>query len=163
MADRITPEARSRKMRNISGKNTGPELIIRDMLRSKRFKFELHSKELPGSPDIFLPRHSLAIFVHGCFWHRHNGCHLTTSPKSNIPTWEKKFAMNVLRDRRTLGKLKKLDLRTLIIWECALEGESKLRSLPDKLRKAILSDTARMQIPRVASPRRQSSRSIRKP
>src|SRR5580692_4434373 len=100
MVDKITPEARSRNMRSISGKNTCPELTVRRILKSQRFKFELHEKDLPGSPDIVLSRHSLAIFVHGCFWHRHNGCHLTSSPKSNVLKWESKFAANILRDKQ---------------------------------------------------------------
>jgi DNA mismatch endonuclease, patch repair protein len=161
MVDKITPEARSRNMRSISAKNTGPELIVRDMLKSKRFKFELHSKELPGSPDIVLSRHSLAIFVHGCFWHRHSGCHLTSSPKSNVLRWEKKFAANTLRDRNTIEKLKQRGWRTLVVWECALKNEFERSSLPDALRKAILSGKVKMQIPRVAS-RRRSPRPIRK-
>src|SRR4051812_7398106 len=95
IVDRTT---RSRMMSGIRNKNTRPEIAIRQALHAAGYRFRLHRRDLPGSPDIVLPRHRIAVFVHGCFWHRHLGCRFATSPKTNQDFWNTKFAANVARD-----------------------------------------------------------------
>ena len=148
MTEKIASEIRSRMMASIRGKNTQPELKIRTLLHILGFRFRLHRKDLAGRPDIILPRHRLAIFVHGCFWHRHTGCKFATSPKSNTSFWQEKFERNVRRDNIALERLDEAGWRTLIVWECVLKGEDATSSLPRQLRKAVLSRLSRCEIPR---------------
>ena len=116
--DTLTKEARSALMSKIRGKDTRPELIVRRALHAMGYRFRLQAKELPGKPDIvFRPRRK-AIFVHGCFWHRHEGCRIASSPKSRQDYWEAKFARNVARDRRNLAALADEGWRVLVVWEC---------------------------------------------
>lgn len=105
-------------MSRIQGKNTKPELIVRRLAHALGFRFRLHRRDLPGSPDLVFPRLHKAIFVHGCFWHRHLGCKYAYSPKSNTAFWEAKFLANVTRDRAALNTLQKLGWSILVIWEC---------------------------------------------
>lgn len=141
-------------MAAIRGKDTVPERTIRRILHAMGFRFRLHRRDLPGRPDIVLPRHRLAILVHGCFWHRHPGCRFTTSPGTNVAFWKRKFRDNVRRDQLALARLKEAGWRTLVIWECALKIDSLRTSMPDVLRRAVTSDKLETQIPRVASRRR---------
>ena len=120
--DIVDPETRSRIMSRVRGTNTKPELRIRRFLHAAGFRFRLHTRSLPGSPDITLRKYDLAIFVNGCFWHRHTGCHLAATPSTNPEKWQAKFRANVERDRRTLDALRALGWRVLIIWECGLRG-----------------------------------------
>src|ERR1700757_2748228 len=110
--DVVTPAIRSRMMATIRGSNTSPERAIRALLHSLGYRFRLHRKDLPGRPDIVLPRHRLAILVHGCFWHQHAGCRYATSPQSNKKFWRDKLGGNVRRDRRVLENLHALKWRT---------------------------------------------------
>lgn len=119
---------RSALMGKVKGRNTRPEVKVRRAIHSSGFRFRLHRKDLPGRPDIVLPRHQLVIFVHGCFWHRHAGCKMTTTPKTRRAFWEEKFAANVLRDQRNIDDLKKLGWRVATIWECEVLKPEKLRS-----------------------------------
>jgi len=102
MADRLDKEKRSWNMSRIRGKDTKPEIAVRKMLHAAGFRFRLHVKDLPGKPDIVLPKWKTVIFVHGCFWHRHEGCSRCTTPTSNNEYWVKKFEKNVERDSKTL-------------------------------------------------------------
>jgi len=125
--DIMSKEKRSWIMSRIKDKNTEPEKRIRSMLHELGYRFRLHRKDLPGRPDVVLPKYKTVIFVHGCFWHRHRGCKYSYQPKSRVEFWKTKFDTNVERDERNTEKLKKLGWRVLIIWECELEQK------PEKL------------------------------
>ena len=105
-------------MSRIRGKDTVPELRVRRVLHAAGYRFRLHRKDLPGSPDIVLPRHRVVVFVHGCYWHRHSRCRLTTTPKTNVEFWRQKFDRNVERDRTVQAALEALGWHVVVIWEC---------------------------------------------
>jgi DNA mismatch endonuclease (patch repair protein) len=149
----ITKEVRSRMMASIRGRNTQPERQVRRMLHRLGFRFRLHSKDLPGKPDVVLPKYDLAIFVHGCFWHRHENCRFAVMPKTNPVFWSQKLNGNVHRDEAAIDQLHKLGWRTLIIWECALKSEGHLMELPTRLARLIPSKQRRGEIP--LKPRRR--------
>ncbi len=107
-------------MAAIKGKNTSPEIRLRKALHHAGFRFRLHAAGLPGKPDIVLPKHKSAIFVHGCFWHRHAGCRNASVPKTNAAFWEQKFARNVERDLAALTRLRDIGWHVCIVWECAV-------------------------------------------
>lgn len=113
---------RSRMMAGIKGRNTQPELIVRRFLHSKGFRFRLHDAKLPGSPDIVMPKYKLLIFVHGCFWHRHQDCCYATNPVQNSEKWKEKFNQNVKRDKQQIKELIDLGWRIVVIWECGLRS-----------------------------------------
>lgn len=117
MADTLTKAKRSWLMSRIKGRNTGPEKTVRRILRARGYKISLNLKRLPGKPDIFLPRHNLAIFVHGCFWHGHN-CRKASIPKTNSVFWRKKLERNAARDKENRKDLKRMGYRSLVVWEC---------------------------------------------
>ena len=119
-------EARSRNMSAIKSKNTRPEIIVRKFLHSKGYRFRIHRKDLPGSPDIVLPKYKTVVFVHGCFWHRHEGCKYKTNPKTRKEFWENKFNENIKRDKNNFKELKKLNWKVLVIWECELNSLKKI-------------------------------------
>lgn len=125
-------------MSKIKGKNTKPEVSVRQYLHRKGYRFRLHRKDLPGSPDIVLPSRMIAIFVHGCFWHRHRGCKKTTTPSTNRSFWERKFEDNVNRDERNTQALQKLGWTVMVIWECEINEQSletiaaKIESIPKR-------------------------------
>lgn len=118
--------ARSALMAKIRGKNTRPEIVVRKALHALGKRFRLHRRDLPGRPDIVLPRHRLAIFVHGCFWHRHPGCRLASTPKTRVAFWTDKFAANVARDRRNVERLEGLGWRVATVWECETRDADRL-------------------------------------
>jgi DNA mismatch endonuclease (patch repair protein) len=124
-ADVVTPAVRSRMMAGIRGKDTRPELLIRSALHRAGFRFRLHQANLPGKPDLVLPRYHAAIFVHGCFWHGHD-CHLFRWPKTREAFWREKIGRNVARDRKQLADLAGAGWRIAVIRECALKGRSRL-------------------------------------
>ncbi len=112
---------RSRMMSSIRGKNTQPELALRKALFYAGFRYRLHQRKLPGSPDLVFPKYRAALFVHGCFWHRHEGCRYTTMPKTNVAFWTLKFEGNVDRDMRSVAALRDAGWRVAVVWECALK------------------------------------------
>ncbi|WP_300162352.1 DNA mismatch endonuclease Vsr [Solidesulfovibrio sp.] len=114
---------RSRIMSKVRQKNTGPEMKLRRSLHRIGLRYRLHDKKLPGSPDIVFPRFKAVLFVHGCFWHRH-GCKATTTPRTNIDFWHKKFNDNIARDRRNIDALQNIGWRVAVVWECALKGKT---------------------------------------
>jgi len=120
MADHLTKKHRSWNMRRIHSKHTKPELIIRSLLHRSGFRFRLNYSKLPGSPDIVLPKYKTAIFVHGCFWHRHPNCSKATTPKTNIEYWQKKFYKNVSRDIEIRKKIQELGWNIIVVWECEI-------------------------------------------
>ncbi|WP_282028446.1 very short patch repair endonuclease [Paracoccus marcusii] len=114
-------KARSKLMARIKARDTKPELLLRAALHARGFRYRLNQRNLPGSPDIVLAKWRTAIFVHGCFWHRHPGCRKATTPSTNAEFWKSKFEANVIRDRRVLGALMGMEWRTVVVWECALQ------------------------------------------
>jgi DNA mismatch endonuclease (patch repair protein) len=112
-------------MARIRSSNTSPELALRKALHSVGLRFRLHRKDLPGRPDIVLPRYRIALFVHGCFWHRHNGCKVATTPKSNTAFWVEKFAKNSARDARCRSLLELDGWTVLVAWECELASKKR--------------------------------------
>jgi len=133
--DRISPEHRSWNMSRIHSGNTKPEIIVRSLLHRMGCRFRLHRKDLPGKPDIVLPKYRTVIFVHGCFWHRHSGCRYAYTPKSRINFWEEKFSRNIERDHEAKDKLKILNWKVLTIWECETRD---MQSLITKLKTIII-------------------------
>ncbi|WP_231941763.1 very short patch repair endonuclease [Candidatus Desulfovibrio trichonymphae] len=125
--DKISRETRSRNMANIKGKNTKPEKLVRSVLHGMGFRFRLHVKKLPGSPDIVLPRYKSLIFVHGCFWHGHEGCKRATIPTTRADFWRTKISSNKERDAQNLADLAKLGYRCLIIWQCEMKDTAILK------------------------------------
>ena len=118
MTDTVDPAKRSEIMSRIRSRDTKPEMIVRRIAHGLGFRFRLHRRDLPGSPDLVFPRYKSVIMVHGCFWHRHPGCKYATSPKTRVSFWENKFKGNVVRDRRNETALHDLGWRVLVIWEC---------------------------------------------
>jgi len=127
MADVVNRATRSRMMSGIRGTNTKPELIVRSFLHRHGLRFRLHIRDLPGRPDVVLPKHRVAVFVHGCFWHRHKGCRYATTPRNNAAFWRNKLNGNVLRDTRHTRELTKLGWRVFTVWECELDDRRLLR------------------------------------
>lgn len=121
-------------MSRIRGRDTGPERRLNDLLRRLGYRPKEHRRELPGTPDLVLPKRKIAIFVHGCFWHRHAGCSLAYTPKSNRSFWRKKFEATVVRDRSVRALLRRMGWQSLVIWECQL---ARLERLPSQLRRKV--------------------------
>ena len=126
MTDRLTPQRRSWNMSRIKGKNTKPEVAVRSLLHQMGLRFRLHVRRLPGSPDIVLARWNSAIFVHGCFWHRHPHCRFAYTPKSRKQFWLSKLEDNANRDRHAIAALKRDGWKTLVVWECELRDPERL-------------------------------------
>lgn len=134
MSDTLTISARSALMSRIRGRDTKPEIVVRSLLHRMGFRFRICRRDLPGSPDIVLPRHAAVVFVHGCFWHRHARCKGATSPKSRVDFWQDKFAKNVERDKRNRRDLRRLGWKVVVVWECELKKPEKLEA---KLRRLL--------------------------
>src|SRR3990172_1744830 len=126
MADILTIKERSERMRLIRFKDTKPEVIVRKMLFGMGYRYRLHSKNLPGRPDIIFYSRKKVIFVHGCFWHRHKNCRLARLPKSKLSYWVPKLAANNKRDARNQKKLRKLGWHVFVVWECNLANQKLL-------------------------------------
>ena len=128
MADRLTPARRSENMRRIKNKDMKPELEVRRLIFSLGFRYRIHKKDLPGRPDIVLPKHKAIIFVHGCFWHQHSkqGCSDAKVPETNIEYWMAKLERNRERDKKNRADLIKMGWRVLILWECEIKDKAKL-------------------------------------
>jgi DNA mismatch endonuclease (patch repair protein) len=124
--DVFTHEQRSAVMARIRGKDTKPEIIVRSMAHALGYRFRLHRRDLPGTPDLVFPRLEKIIFVHGCFWHQHPGCRYAYQPKSNSPFWKAKFSDNRTRDDRALKTLRSLGWKVLVVWECQTHKPEQL-------------------------------------
>lgn len=131
--DRLTKQRRSWNMSRIRGVNTKPEIRVRSMLHHMGYRFRLHRKDLPGKPDIVLPKYETVVFVHGCFWHRHPGCRFAYTPKSRVKFWSKKFARNVERHNEVEAELKTQGWRVAVVWECETKDEDVLYELLTKV------------------------------
>ncbi len=116
-------EQRSRNMSAIKSKNTKPEIAVRKLLHSMGYRFRLHRKDLPGSPDIVLPKYKTVIFVHGCFWHRHENCKYASTPKTRQEFWEAKFRENINRDKLNQENLSSKGWKIIIVWECEIKDK----------------------------------------
>jgi DNA mismatch endonuclease (patch repair protein) len=116
-------------------------MTVRKYLHAKGFRYRLHTRDLPGSPDLVLPKYRTAIFVHGCFWHRHPSCRYTTTPASNVERWTQKFSTNTERDARKQAALEAAGWRVIVVWECELRGAAEARL--ERLRDEIMSPLTR--------------------
>lgn len=134
MTDRLTPERRSWNMSRIQSSNTNLEKTVRSLLHNLGYRFRLYRADLPGKPDIVMPKYKSVIFVNGCFWHRHKGCKDTTTPKSNVGFWKKKFSLNVKRDKQNQRDLRRKGWKVITVWECEL---TKPKNLSLRLKKLI--------------------------
>jgi len=134
LVDTLTPEERSAHMRKIRGKDTKPEMVVRRMVHGLGYRYRLHKKGLPGSPDLAFSSRRKAIFVHGCFWHAHPdpGCPIAKTPKSRVDFWEAKFARNRERDQRKKAELEELGYDVLVVWECELR-----RNPPEAIKERL--------------------------
>lgn len=147
MVDVVSRKVRSRMMAGIRGKNTKPELAIRSGLHALGFRFRLHGRELPGKPDLVLPKWNAVIFAHGCFWHGHN-CHLFRLPSTRRVFWKRKIAGNCERDKFAKRELQRRGWRVLTVWECALKGRGRLptNEISDKCANWLASHRTSGQI-----------------
>ena len=128
MTDIWTKAKRSKVMSNIRSKDTKPEKLVRTLLHNEGFRFRLHRKDLPGKPDITLPKYKSVIFVHGCFWHNHSKCIDGKIPKTNTAFWKNKISKNIERNENNIKNLKQLGWKVLIVWECEVENNiNKIR------------------------------------
>lgn len=127
--DTLSPSERSERMSRVRGKDTKPEIAVRRMAHGLGYRFRLHRRDLPGAPDLVFPRHKAAIFVHGCFWHRHPDprCRLARLPKSRVEFWERKLEGNRKRDAANRAALGQMGWRVLTLWECELRDAGAIR------------------------------------
>lgn len=146
MPDVGDKETRSRMMSGIRGKNTRPEILLRIALHHRGFRYRLHARNVTGHPDLVLPKHHSAIFVHGCYWHRHTDCKYATTPSSNVDFWIAKFTANVERDRRVIEQLFDQNWRVAVVWECAIRKEP-IDSIADRVATWLISDEPSLEIP----------------
>ncbi|SCJ13822.1 Very short patch repair protein [uncultured Eubacterium sp.] len=145
-----SPEERSKNMAAIHSKNTKPEIYLRKLLFARGYRYGVNSKSVPGHPDIYLKKYNTAIFVHGCFWHRHEGCKYAYMPKSRVEFWEKKFDTNMKRDAIVQKELIDKKVKVMIVWECTVkrmkkDGEFRKEKL-NQIEKYLLTDEYRMEI-----------------
>jgi DNA mismatch endonuclease (patch repair protein) len=142
LADIVDPLKRSEIMSGIRAKDTKPELVVRRLLHRLGYRFRLHRKDLPGKPDIVLPKWNTVVFVHGCFWHGHENCPLFRLPKSKSAFWADKISANQRRDDIVKSELSSKDWRIVEVWECAIKGRTRLRheTLSKMLSNAIQSE-----------------------
>jgi len=126
MADVFTPEKRSWLMSRVKGRDTGPEILVRSFVHRMGFRFRVHQRDLPGHPDIVLPRHRKVIFVHGCFWHGHKRCQRSKRPTTNMSFWNMKLDGNIERDKLFRRKLRSMGWKVLVVWQCDIRSAEKL-------------------------------------
>lgn len=127
MADKFSQEKRSIIMSHISGKETKPEILVRKYLFEKGFRYRKNVKSLPGTPDIVLPKYRTAIFIHGCFWHGHEGCPKSKLPNTRRDFWEKKISENINRDKKDINNLIADNWNVITIWQCEINNSTKRR------------------------------------
>lgn len=146
MTDVVDKKTRSRMMSGIRGKDTKPELLIRSKLHSKGFRFRLHDKNLAGKPDIVLRKYQAVIFIHGCFWHRHE-CYLFKWPKSRPEFWRKKINGNFQNDQKVMKTLERSGWRTCIVWECAVKGANKdINFVTNRIASWLVGENKKLEI-----------------
>lgn len=140
--DIVTSEQRSKNMSAIRSKNTKPEIYFRKLLFAEGYRYSLNSKNIPGHPDIYLKKYNTAVFINGCFWHRHEGCKYAYMPKSRVEFWQKKFEANQRRDEKVRQELEEKRIKRLVIWECTIK--KMLNNI--EFEKDILETTNRFMI-----------------
>lgn len=147
MADIVSKDVRSKMMSGIRGKDTKPELMVRKGLHRMGLRYALHRRDLPGKPDLVFVKHRAVVFVHGCFWHKHD-CHLFKMPSTRVEFWKVKLEKNVATDTRSNEALRRAGWRVAVVWECALKGKYKkdIRSVVDKCHSWILSKKEYLEI-----------------
>lgn len=146
MTDIVDQQTRSRMMSGIRGKNTKPELALRRALHARGFRFRLHSSGVHGRPDLVLKKSRATVFVHGCFWHRHEGCRYATNPSTRPEFWQAKFEANVARDSAVRAILLENGWRVATVWECALRKPHQVSSTTDLLAKWLQSNELELRI-----------------
>jgi DNA mismatch endonuclease, patch repair protein len=146
MTDIVNKTTRSRMMAGIKGKNTVPERVLRQAMHKRGFRFRLHAKQLPGHPDLLFPKYKAAVFVHGCFWHRHRNCRYATTPATRTEFWQTKFASNVARDRASVKALINSGWRVAIVWECSLRNSVGIQEAADMLSDWLVSGAMRLEL-----------------
>ena len=137
MADVLDKEERSELMAKVRSTNTKPELLVRQFLFSKGFRFRLHDKALPAKPDIKLSKHKCLIFINGCFWHGHKNCKIYVMPKTNKKFWYGKIEANINRDKKSFRELRKLGWKVIIVWECQLKPKMREKTLHNLVNKIL--------------------------
>lgn len=135
--DTVTTEQRSKNMSAIRSKDTKPEIYFRKLLFSRGYRYRVNSKQVSGHPDIYLKKYNTAIFIHGCFWHRHEKCKYAYMPKSNVEFWNKKFETNIRRDEVVQRELQAGGIKCLIIWECTIRKMKNSREVCDKYMELV--------------------------
>ena len=133
MVDFLSPTERSERMSRIRGKDTEPELALRKVLHGLGLRYRLHGADLPGKPDLVFPRYKAVVFMHGCFWHRHAGCSIANTPKSNTLFWAEKFDKNIARDARVATELEKQGWSVIVAWECELASTTKAKATGERV------------------------------
>lgn len=150
MADIISPEQRSKNMSAIRSKNTKPEVYLRKLLFALGYRYRIADKSVPGHPDIFLRKYNTAIFVNGCFWHRHQGCKYAYTPKSRVEFWQKKFDDNIRRDNDVVAALSDRGIKRLVVWECTIKRMAKDEQYKtfvlDECRQFLLSSVSQEEL-----------------
>ena len=141
--DILTKQRRSWNMSRVKGVNTGPERNVRSILHRMGYRFGLHRKDLPGRPDIVMPKLKTVIFVHGCFWHYHKGCADATMPKTRRKFWKKKLEGNAARDRVKQRALRDLGWQVIVLWECRIQNTEKLRR---RLNRLLLATAPKLRM-----------------
>jgi DNA mismatch endonuclease, patch repair protein len=153
MVDVVDSKTRSRMMSGIRGRNTKPEMAVRRALFAAGLRFRLHRRDLPGVPDVVLSGKRVAIFVHGCFWHRHTGCPYATLPATRPEFWKAKLDGNAARDAKVVEALLALGWRVLVVWECAVRDRETMSTLSARLAEWIWGDAVTGEVFGVAKPR----------
>ncbi|MBN34073.1 MAG: very short patch repair endonuclease [Rhodospirillaceae bacterium] len=146
MTDIVDQQTRSRMMSGIRGKNTRPELALRRALHARGFRFRLHSGKVHGRPDLFLPKHRAVVFVHGCFWHRHEGCRYATVPATRSEFWRAKFDANTARDSAVRTRLLEDGWRVATVWECALRKPEQVEASTESLSIWLRTEEPQIEI-----------------
>lgn len=148
MADIVDKRTRSRMMAGIRGKNTKPELLLRSALHKRGFRYRIHVRDLPGNPDMVFAKYNAIIFVHGCFWHRHEGCRYATTPSSNEDFWKVKFEATIKRDLLIIKQLEEAGWRIAVIWECSLKAR-KISNISDTIASWLKTHKRKLELPSI--------------
>ncbi|HMM37281.1 MAG TPA: very short patch repair endonuclease [Desulfovibrio sp.] len=143
MTDTLTPHERSERMSQIRGKDSSSEMRLRRLIHSMGFRYRLHVKTLPGTPDLVFSAKRAVIFMHGCFWHRHQNCRLSRMPKSRVHYWHEKFEANRRRDNANISRLNELGWRVLVIWECQIKAKN-LNEVSNLVKRFLGDGTTRL-------------------
>ena len=145
-----SPEERSKNMAAIHSKNTKPEIYLRKLLFARGYRYGVNSKSVPGHPDIYMKKYNTAVFVHGCFWHRHEGCKYAYMPKSRVEFWQKKFDINIKRGEFVRKELESKKIKVLIVWECTIKRMKKDKKTEEEvislIEKFLLSSEFELEI-----------------